>query len=240
MHFRQVNPKTIELLQRTNSCTVSNAIETFKTRMRNEGYVQGGIRCMLPELPPVVGYAVTGRIRTAAPPIAGLCYYHRQDWWEYVASFPSPKIVVMQDMDRHPGVGAFFGEIHAQIGKALGCIAYVTNGAVRDIEAVEGAGVQCFADRLSISHSYAHVTEFGEPVEIGGLKISPGDLLQGDSHGIQCVPAEIADDLSSAISEIVTHEAELIQLCKSPGFTLEKLSEALKKEHAWSPRLDVH
>jgi 4-hydroxy-4-methyl-2-oxoglutarate aldolase len=240
MNIRQVSPKTIDLLRRTDSCTVSNAIETFKIRMRNEGYVQGNVRCILPELPPVAGYAVTGRIRTTAPPIAGLCYYHRHDWWEYVSSFPSPKIIVMEDMDREPGVGALFGEIHAQIGKAFGCTAYLTNGAVRDIEAVELAGVQCFADRVCVSHSYAHITEFGEPVEIGGLTISPGDLLQGDSHGIQCVPLEIADDLASAISEIVSHESELIRLCKSPDFTLEKLEEALKKAHAWSPRLEVH
>jgi regulator of RNase E activity RraA len=59
----------------------------------------------------------------------------------------------MEDMDREPGVGAFFGEIHAQIGKALGCTAYLTNGAVRDVDGIELAAVQCFADRVCVSHS---------------------------------------------------------------------------------------
>jgi regulator of RNase E activity RraA len=239
MNIRQVGQKAIELLRRTDSCTVSNAIETFNVRMRNEGYVQGSVHCILPDLPPVAGYAVTGRIRTTAPPIDGLCYYHRHDWWEYVSRFPSPKIIVMEDMDREPGVGAFFGEIHAQIGKALGCTAYLTNGAVRDVDAIELAGVQCFADRVSVSHSYAHVTEFGEPVEIGGLTISPGDLLQGDRHGIQCVPSDIADDLHSAISEIVSHDAELIKACQSANFSMEKLEKILKKVPAWHARLEV-
>jgi regulator of RNase E activity RraA len=240
MQNRRVNSKIIELLQRTDACTVSNAIETFNIRMRNEGYVQRDARCIFPEFPPVAGYAVTGRIRTNAPPIAGLCYYHRQDWWEYVAGFPSPKIIAMEDMDPEPGIGAFFGEIHARIAKALGCAAYVTNGAVRDVEAVKAAGVQCFAGHIAVSHSYAHVTEFGEPVEIGGLKISPGDLLQGDVHGIQQVPFEIAERLPDAISGIVAHEAELIQMCQSHGFTIEKLGEALRKAREWSPRLEVH
>lgn len=239
MYIRQVNPKILELLQRTDTCTVSNAIETFNIRMRNEGYVQRDAQCMFPELPPVVGYAVPGRMRSNAPPIAGLCYYHRQDWWEYVARFPSPRIIVMEDMDRDPGAGALFGEIHARISKSLGCTAYLTNGAVRDLEGVKAAGLQCFAGHVSVSHSYAHVTEFGEPIEIGGLKISAGDLLHGDAHGIQCVPFEIADQLPSAIAEILSHEAELIELCKTPGFTLDKLDKALKRAQAWSPRFEV-
>jgi len=31
----------------------------------------------------------------------------------------------------------------------------------------------------AVSHAYAHLEEFGEPVEIGGLMISSGDLLHG-------------------------------------------------------------
>ncbi len=208
--------------------------------MRNEGYVQRDARCIFPELPPVAGYAITGRIRTNAPPIAGLCYYHRQDFWEYVAKFPEPKIIVLEDLDRHPGTGALFGEIHARISKALGCVAYLTNGALRDAEGVKAAGLQCFAGNLSVSHSYAHVTEFGEPIEIGGLKISPGDLLHGDEHGIQEIPFRVAEELPGAIASLLAHEAELFELCKSPHFSLKKLNEALDKARSWSPRLVVH
>jgi regulator of RNase E activity RraA len=149
-------------------------------------------------------------------------------------------MIVLEDMDREPGTGALFGEIHARISKALGCVAYVTNGSVRDVEGVKAAGLQCFAGHVSVSHSYAHIVEFGEPVELGGLKISPGDLLQGDEHGVQQIPFEIAEQLPGAISSIQAHEAELMEMCKSPHFTLEKLNEALNKSQSWSPRLEVH
>ena len=76
------------------------------------------------------------------------------------------------------------GEIHATIGMALKCVGCVTNGAVRDFPAVEAMGFQMYAGNVSVSHAYAHIIEFGEPVEIGGLKISSGDLLHGDRHGI--------------------------------------------------------
>ena len=118
----------------------------------------------------MVGYAATGRIRTASPPMTHRCYYDRMDWWNYVASLPEPRVMVLQDADPKPGVGAFVGEIHATIGVALNCVGCVTNGAVRDLPAVEAMGFQLFAGNVSVSHSYAHIIEFGEPVEIGGLE----------------------------------------------------------------------
>ena len=119
----------------------------------------------------MVGYAATGRIRTASPPMTHRCYYDRMDWWNYVASLPEPRVMVLQDADPKPGVGAFVGEIHATIGRALNCVGCVTNGAVRDLPAVEAMGFQSVRGYVSVSHSYAHIIEFGEPVEIGGLKI---------------------------------------------------------------------
>jgi len=225
----QVQPEVIDFLRKTDTCSVSNAIETFNVRMRNEGFIQGAVKCMFPAMPPVAGYAITGRIRTTAPPIAGHCYYQNTEWWEYIASVPGPKIIVLADMDRAPGVGAFFGEIHAQISKALGCVGYVTNGAVRDLEALEAASFQCFAGNVSVSHAYAHIVEMAEPVEIGSLKILPGDLLHADRHGVQTIPKENAPELPGVVSEIAVRERELIRLCTQPAFSIEKLVTALKR-----------
>lgn len=232
------NPDFLDFLKSTDTCTISNAIERFNVRMRNEGFIHSATHCLFPELPPVAGYAVTGRIRTTAPPIANLCYYHRVDWWRHVAALPSPKIIVIADVDRVPGTGALLGEIHARIAKALGCVGYVTNGTVRDIAGVEAAGFSCFASGTSVSHSYAHIVEFGEPVDIGGLTISTGDLLHGDCHGIQKIPLEIAAELPAEVERIRQHEAELIRFCQSPEFSIDKLAAILEQESALcQPRL---
>ena len=213
-----------------DTCTVSNAIETFNVRTREEGFVQGAAASLFPKLPPVAGYAVTGRIRTSAPPIAARCYYHRADWWEYVASVPSPKIIVLEDADRIPGVGAFVGEIHARISRALGCVSYVTNGTIRDLPTLEAMQFPCFAAGTSVSHAYAHIIDFGEPVEIGGLKVSPGDLLHADCHGVQNIPLSIADELPKAVKCILDREAELIRFCESPDFSFQELVAILNRE----------
>jgi regulator of RNase E activity RraA len=225
-----VKPEILEFLRHTDTCTVSNAIETFRVRMRNEGFIQGTARAMFPHHEPVAGYAVTGHIRTTAPPITNLCYYQRMDWWRYVAGLPAPRIIVMAEMGRDTGTGGFVGEIHAHIARALGCVAYVSNGTIRDVEALEKMRFPCFAGGVSVSHAYAHVIDFGEPVEIGGLRIAPGDLLHCDRHGVQTIPMEIAHRLPAAVERITAHEASLIELCQSPDFSLDKLATALGQE----------
>jgi regulator of RNase E activity RraA len=217
------------MLRRFDTCTLSNAIELLNLRPRNEGFIARTAECQFPALPPVVGYAVTGRIRTSMPPIRGRCYYDHTDWWQYMAGLPEPRIVVVQDVDPTPGVGALFGEAHARISRALGCVACVTNGAVRDIPAIEGLGFQLFAGNLSVSHAYAHIVDFGETVEIGGLRISSGDLLHGDLHGVHRIPLHAVDRLARAADCVLEGDREVAALTDSRQFSLEALTALLEK-----------
>jgi len=234
-NLASLSEELLQLLRTVDTCTVSNAIETLNVRMRNEGYIQKPLSCLIPSLPPVAGYAVTGRIRTGAPPISNICYYQNSDWWEYLAKFPSPKIMVLADADPRPGVGAFVGEIHAEICQALGCVAYVSNGAIRDLPALERKGFQCFSGGVCLSHAYGHIVDFGEPVDIGSLRISPGDILQGDRHGVQSVPPGIETPLREAVEAIRCREAELIELCRSANFSVDKLTAMLRKSNPCPP-----
>jgi regulator of RNase E activity RraA len=136
---------------------------------------------------------------------------------------------VAEDVDHAPGLGALFGEIHANISTALGCTAYLSNGAVRDLPGIEASGLQAFAGSIAVSHSYAHVVEFGEPVEIGGLQIKPGDLLHGDLNGVVSVPVSIASEIPRTAEEMLRSEKELIQFCKSKDFSFQKLSEKIHR-----------
>jgi regulator of RNase E activity RraA len=220
----------LERLRRYDTCTLANAIERLNVRPRNEGFIVGAVRCQYPKLAPVAGYAVTGRIRSSMPPVGGGRYYEQIDWWRYLDSVPRPRIVLMQDSDPFPGTGAFFGEIHARICRALHCMAYVTNGAVRDIPGIQALGFQLFAGSLSVSHAYVHVVEFGQPIEIGGLRISSGDLLHGDVHGVQRIPLETVHHLASAAEQVQQQEQELFHLCDDPDFCIEKLAAKLEEQ----------
>jgi 4-hydroxy-4-methyl-2-oxoglutarate aldolase len=220
--------RVLDELRSLDTCTVSNAIETLNVRLRNEGFVTGAVHCQFPQFPPMLGYAVTGRIQTSSPPIAARCYHDRLDFWEHVLTIPSPRVLVMQDLDRTPGVGALVGGVHAAVALALNCVGYVSNGAVRDLDAVEAAGFHLFAGGVTVSHAYAHIVDFGEPVEIGGLKIEPGDLIHGDRHGVHTIPLSVAAAISRRSAEMTARERELIAYCRSAGFGLHELDEKFR------------
>jgi len=217
-----------ESLRRLDTCSVSNAIERFNIRLRNEGFVSGAVRCRFPQLPTMLGYAVTARVRTSSAPIRGGCYFDRMDFWTYLDSMPKPRILVFQDVDRIPAVGALVGEIHAIISQALECVGCVTNGAVRDLEAVEALRFPVFSRRVSVTHAYAHIVDFGNPIEIGGLAFQPGDLVQGDRNGVQIIPKEIAADVPDMARQIQAQEDELTQFCRSSAFSLGELSDRMR------------
>jgi regulator of RNase E activity RraA len=183
------------------------------------------IRSIFPEFSPMVGYAVTGKIRAAAAPPKGVSYTRRHDWWDFIASLPLPRVIVLEDLDDPPGVGSFWGEVNGSIHKALGCVGAVTNGCVRDLKEVREMGFHFFAQHVAVSHAYVHMVEFGQPVRIGGLTVKPGDLLHGDLHGVHSVPVEIAPKIPEAVAKLVANERRTIDYCQSPGFTLEGLKK---------------
>jgi 4-hydroxy-4-methyl-2-oxoglutarate aldolase len=218
-----------ESLRRLETCLVANAIDTFNIRLRNEGYADARIKCLFPRLAPILGHAVTLKIKCSSPPLAGHSYPDRTDWWNQILKIPAPRVVVIQDTDEHPGTGAFLGEVHSTILQALGCVGAITNGAVRDLSAVEANRFQFFAGSIAVSHAYSHIVAIGGEVEIGALKIKPGDLLHGDRHGILSIPGEIAADLPAVAGKILDQERKLIALCRAPDFSMEKLRAAINQ-----------
>jgi len=219
----------LEAIRRLDTCTAANAIETFGLRLRNEGFSDSSVRCTFPRFAPMLGYAATVKIRCSGPPPEGHSYLDRTDWWNYILTLPAPRVVVIQDVDEVPGRGAFLGEVHANILLALDCVGAVTNGAVRDLSAVESTGFHFFAGGVSVSHSYAHIVGIDGPVEVGGLKVQPGDLLHGDCHGVLSIPNEIAVEIPALAANIIEKERRLIALCRSSDFSLAKLRRAVRQ-----------
>lgn len=219
----------LEILRRLDACTLANAIETFQRRLRNEGFVDHSVRCLFPQLPPMIGYAATIKVKGSTPAFAGPGYTSSTDWWDYIQSLPAPRVAVVQDASERPGVGSLIGAVHANILRVLDCVGVVTNGVIRNLPMAEKIGLQLFAGGVSVSHAYVHIVDFGKPVEIGGLKIQSGDLLHGDLHGVQSVPLDIAAKIPRVAAEIISREQEFIMLCHSPDFSLEKLRAAIAK-----------
>jgi 4-hydroxy-4-methyl-2-oxoglutarate aldolase len=217
-----LGPHTLARLRTYTTPTLANAIETFNVRPRTAGFTAGRIRCVFPELGPMVGYAVTATCRAAAPPPPE-AQARRAALWRAIEAVPAPRIVVIQDLDEPAGVGAFWGEVQSTIHHALGCAGTVTNGGVRDLDEVRALGFHFFAGSVVVSHAYVHLVDVGGPVEIDGLPVRTGDLLHADQHGVLSIPHDVADRLDDAVEQVNRHEREVLDYCRRPDFTREGL-----------------
>jgi len=224
----------LSVLTRYNTPTVANAIELFELRPRSTGFLMPGLHCLQPSLAPIAGFATTCTVSSQT-----LDSFGRRDvfdYWEHVESIPGPRIAVVQDLDPYPGTGCFWGEVNSNVHKALGCIGTVTNGAIRDVEEMRAAGFQALYRHLAVSHSYIHVTDFGKPVVIDGVLVTPGEVLQVDQHGVLIVPLETLPQLEQAIQEIERRERPVIDYARSGQATREGLVDAMTRHLRNTPK----
>ncbi|MBI1354636.1 MAG: RraA family protein [Acidobacteria bacterium] len=207
--------------------TVCNAIELFKVRPQNAGYMDRRIAALYPELPPAVGYAATATFRSAGEPESGRSYGSLDEQIERFGELPGPAFVVFQDIDS-PAAAATFGEVMCTSYKSFGAVGLITSGAGRDLLQVKPLAFPVFCDGLICSHGYPAILDVHVPVHVGGLTIRPGDLLHGDANGVTTIPAEIASEVAEACAEIVKAENILLDYCRAGSPTVAGYKEARK------------
>jgi len=200
---------------------ISTAIETFNVRPRNQGFMSG-IRCIFPDLGPMVGYACTATM-IADMPANEKDRNAGQAHWDNILKTPAPRVAVIQDLDEPRCIGSLWGEVNANIHRALGCLGVVTDGGVRDLDEVHELGFHFFAADIIPSHAYVHIVDSGLPVKVGGLMVRNGDLIHADKHGVVVIPAEIAREVPRACQEVEDRERRIINFCKSPDFDADRL-----------------
>lgn len=215
----------LEALARYDSPTLANAIEEFDIQPRDVGFADSRVRCMFPELGRMVGYAATATIVARGAPDPDWAGAGNEALWAYVRTIQAPRVVVVKDLDDPPAHGALWGEVNATIFQALGCAGCVTDGSVRDLDEARRLGFHFFASGPSVSHAYVRVETVGEPVEIGGLLVEPGDLLHADQHGVLKIPPQVAAELPGAADRVIEREQTLLRWVRSEEFDPDRLAE---------------
>lgn len=220
-------PLDLSLLAQYDTPTISNTIELFEIRPRNEGYMDGRIRACFPEMPPAVGYASTATMRCAFPKRDGDVYGSLDEQVSRFAELPGPPIVVFQDLD-DPPVAATFGEIMCTTYKSFGAAALITSGAARDLDQVRRIGFPAFSNGAICSHGYSHIVDLHRAVRVGGITIHPGDLLHADTNGVVTIPLDIAEDVSHAAAEFVAAELHVLRYLQAGKPDVKAFAEARK------------
>jgi regulator of RNase E activity RraA len=184
-------------------------------------------RCMAPALGPRIGFAVTRRVatRSSGPP-ADADRTTRQGALidAQIMGLPAPRFLVVENIGDHAGRMCIWGELAATINVAMGCVAGLTNGPVRDLPEMEAVGFLSFAGGVATGGGHVDAIDVGTPVSIGGITIETGDLLLGDRHGVVKIPIELAARLPEAIRAVDEREARIIAYCKSADFSAAGLA----------------
>ncbi len=205
-----IDPIWLARLRDYDTPTVLNTIELFGVRPRHEGFLCGAIEARFPELPPIVGYASTATFRSAgAPDDLETSTSLAEQAARMDAELPAPRIVVFQDVDREP-VGATFGEVMCTIYKAWGCAGLITSGGARDLDQVRRLGFPCWSSSVIASHAWCRIVDVHVPVDVGGCRIQPGDLIHADCNGVAIVPGAIAPEVAIGCGLLVEAESEVL------------------------------
>lgn len=218
----RLSSEQIEALKALDTPTVCNAIEGFAVRGRVEGFLGMDIRCLLPELGTMVGYAVTLTVDSTTPgiPRNNAVWYA---WLQAMEASPKPSVLVMKDIGPQPRKSAHLGEVMGTIASRLGVVGVVTDGGIRDISELKQLGFHCFASGLVPSHGNPRLVEINVAVTIDGVRFAPGDLLHGDANGMTIIPESIATQVVGAAAKIHAREAEVIAYVKGADFTVDGL-----------------
>lgn len=224
--------RTLDALRAYDTPTICNALEIVAPGRRAQGFTRRPLVAPFPELKPVVGFARTAMIRSREP--------HPRDresanrirlgYYEHIAAEPLPSISVIQDIDApDTGFGAFWGEVQTHVHAGLGCVGVITDGSVRDLDAMS-PGFFVLAGSVMPSHAHVHLVEFGGTVSIAGMVVSANDVIHADRHGAVVIPAEAVDKIAAAADLLARRERVLIEASKQPGFSIERLRQAYKEQ----------
>jgi regulator of RNase E activity RraA len=232
---RNLAPEVLAALKAVDTPTICNAIELVEGRRSNTGFTRATVIAADPMLPPMVGYALTARIRSDRPASEDptVVRARRLDYYRYLASDTRARLVVIEDQGDEPGIGAFWGEVNVAIHKGLGLQGVLTNGSIRDLGAID-PGFHLLAGSIGPSHAFVHVTGFDTPVTVFGLAIDPGDLIHADRHGAVIIEPGIEAELPRAIDLVTRKEVPILIAARSPDFDIDRLLTA------WGEAEDVH
>lgn len=217
-------------LKRWNTPTIYNGWEQITSQdIAKDVFNMEETRDFMPQMGSMVGYAITVTFEPSNKDHVSENAW--SDYRDYVASFPGPKIVVVQDLDKPNVIGSFWGEVNSNIHKSLGCVGTITDGAIRDVDEMTNAGFKALARRFCVGHAYSCPVKWEHEVEVFGTKVKPGQLIHADKHGFMVIPEEDEEKLLEAALFMDNNECNTVipAARESAGKSFEKIKKNLNE-----------
>jgi regulator of RNase E activity RraA len=123
---------------------------------------------------------------------------------------PGELVVIATD---ESDASAFWGELFSAVAIGRGGVGLVTDGAIRDVEKIRALKFPVFArGRLPVDYrGRTKVDAVQEEVIIGGVPVSPGDLVVADEDGVVVVPESLIDTVVELARERARGESTVLK-----------------------------
>jgi 4-hydroxy-4-methyl-2-oxoglutarate aldolase len=188
-------PDLVERLKRLDTCSASDALD----RLGLPGAVVG--LAALTVRGRVAGPAVTVKL---GAPLEGLPKRHLGAG--AVMASQAGDIIVVEHRGRLDVSG--WGGLLSRGAVKKGVAAVIVDGACRDLDESLEFGLPIYARAAVPVTARGRVAEhsFNEPITVGGVAISPGDLVLADGSGVVFIPYGRADAVIGAAEDIYARE----------------------------------
>jgi len=128
---------------------------------------------------------------------------------------------------------ALVGEIMMTSAMIQGAVAFVIDGAIRDVDAFEDQKFPCWARGVNLRGPYKEGPgSINVPITVGGMLVNPGDIVLGDSDGVVAVPSSQALAIAKAAKDKVLVENQMIADIKSGAYSSAWVDELLRQKGA--------
>ena len=106
-------------------------------------------------------------------------------------------------------------------------MAFVTDGAVRDLPGIRDVGLPCYAAGVTPNSPAKNGPgTAGLPVVVAGVTVGPGDIVVGDEDGVVVVPHARIAEVIERLEVVKAAEAEMLARVQG-GQTVPELIKAL-------------
>jgi regulator of RNase E activity RraA len=120
-----------------------------------------------------------------------------------------------------------WGELLSTAAKARGAAGVVMDGLTRDVRQIREMRFPVFAGGIGPldSKGRGKILAIDVPVDVGGVRACPGDLVFGDADGVVVVPREAEDRvIAAALDKVSGENATREALARG-----EKLADVFKR-----------
>ncbi len=209
-------------LRQYSTSTVSDALDRFR--------IKGGLEGILPV---VEGTKLCGPAFTVR--YAPVDQIRKGRVLTYIDGVKAGHVIVVDNGGRTDCTT--WGELLTKKALKQGIAGTVIYGACRDVDIIRSLSYPVFSKGIFMmtGKDRVEVESTNEPVGVSGVRVSPGDIILGDSNGVICVPLGKATEVLKAAGEIAANEGGIANAIES-GISLTEARDKFGYERLQRPK----